>query len=99
MILLEKQTAAANSNPTDIAGGTRGANVTSTFRVIGGVLGSGEFVQLQYFDGTAYRVANSAGDAGKILDENNAVRTVYGRMTDIRVAKSVTAAEIGVEVV
>jgi len=71
----------------------------STFRVTGGALGTDEYVKLRYHDGDAWRDANVAGDDGKILDENNAVKTVYGRMTDVRVEKSVTSNALGVEVV
>ena len=73
--------------------------VGTTFRVTGGALGTDEYVKLQYNDGTDWRDANIGGDDGKILDENNAVKTVYGRMTDVRVNKSVTANALGVEVV
>lgn len=71
----------------------------STFRVTGGALGAGEYVKLQYNDGTDWRDANIEGNAGKILDEDNAVATIYGRMTGIRVSKSATSAALGVEAV
>ncbi len=71
----------------------------STFRITGGTLGADEYVTLEYKDGTNYRAANVDGNDGKILDEDNAVRTVYGRMTDIRLNKSATSSALGVEVV
>jgi hypothetical protein len=66
--------------------------------VTGGALGAGEYVKLQYHDGTDWRDANIGGNDGKILDENNAVVTVYGRMTSIRLSKSLTSSALGVEV-
>jgi hypothetical protein len=69
-----------------------------TFRVIGGALGTDEYVKLQYHDGTGWRDATIEGNEGKILDEDNACATIYGRMTDIRVNKSLTSSAIGVEV-
>jgi hypothetical protein len=71
----------------------------ATFRVTGGALGAGETVTLQYHDGSDWRDAVINANAGVILDASNSVRTLYGRMTDIRVSKSATAAARGVEVV
>jgi hypothetical protein len=71
----------------------------ATFRVIGGRLGADEYVKLQYYDGIDWRDAEMGGNEGKILDENNAVRTVYGRMVNCRLSKSVTSSALGVEVV
>lgn len=101
-VLIEKQKTAADSEKINVTENIIGIlpryPKDSTFRVIGGVLGAGEYVKLQYHDGSAWRDANIEGNDGKILDENNAVRTIYGRMLRIRVSKSVTAADIGVEV-
>lgn len=71
----------------------------TTFRITGGALGAGEYVVMEYLDGTDWRVANQEGDAGKVLDENNAIHTVYGRMTGMRLNKSGTASALGVEAV
>jgi hypothetical protein len=107
-ILIEAKTGAATSDTIDInmerkgtAGSIAAGNhpVGSTFRVTGGALGSGEYVKLQYSDGTNWIDANIAGDDGKILDEDNSVRAIYGRMTNVRLSKSETAAARGVEVV
>ena len=107
-VLITPQTAAANSEAIDInlqkpvtQTGFDNGNYTlgATFRVTGGALGAGEYVKLRYSDGTNWIDAQMGGNDGKILDEDNAVRTIYGRMTDVRVSKSVTAAARGVEVV
>jgi len=71
----------------------------ATFRVTGGELGAGEYVKLQYSDGTNWIDAETAGNEGKILDSDNSVRTLYGRMPSVRVSKSITASARGVEVV
>jgi hypothetical protein len=105
-ILIAAQTGAAQSNtihinaerPSPVSEKQGSFPGGTTFRVIGGVLGAGEYVKLQYHDGAGWRDATIEGNAGKILDEDNAVATIYGRMTDIRVNKSLTASELGVEV-
>jgi hypothetical protein len=106
--LITNQTAAAQSDSIDINIDNKPVTPAAfaqgnypqgtTFRVTGGALGSGEYVKLQYHDGAGWRDATIEGNAGKILDEDNAVATIYGRMTDIRVSKSLTASAIGVEV-
>jgi len=107
-VLITPQTGAANSEAIDInlqkpvtQTGFDNGNYTTgcTFRVTGGALGSEEYVKLQYNDGTNWIDAEVDGDDAKILDEDNAVKTVYGRMTSVRVSKSVTSAARGVEVV
>jgi hypothetical protein len=108
-IKITAQTAAAQSASFDINLDNKSLTEASisagnyplgmTFRVIGGALGAGEYVKLQYHDGTDWRDANIGGNDGKILDADNAVRTIYGRMTSIRVNKSVTSSALGVEVV
>ena len=106
--LITAQTGAANSATIDInlqkpvtQTGFDNGNYTTgaTFRVTGGALGAGEYVKLQYSDGTNWIDAEVDGDDAKILDEDNAIRTVYGRMTSVRVSKSATSAARGVEVV
>lgn len=107
--LITNQTAAAQSDSIDINIDHKPVTPAAfdqgnypqgtTFRVTGGALGSGEYVTLQYHDGTDWRDANIGGNDGKILDADNAVRTIYGRMTSIRVNKSATASALGVEVV
>jgi len=98
MNLLEKQTAAATSDTFDLTGSNKSGVAEQTFRVIGS-LGTDEYVTLYYHDGDDWRAAKMDGNDGKILDADNAVATVYGRMTDVRVSKSVTATAVGVEVV
>jgi hypothetical protein len=102
-VKITPQTDAADSDTfsinSDNYGGTSPYRQGTTFRVTGGALGSGEYVKLQYSDGTNWIDANIEGNDGKILDEDNAVRTIYGRMTAIRVSKSITASAKGVEVV
>lgn len=101
--LISNQTDAANSAKINIAQKISGTDpryaFNSTFRITGGTLGVGEYVKLQYHDGTAYRDAIMNGNEGKILDEDNAVVTIYGIMTDMRLSKSITASALGVEVV
>jgi hypothetical protein len=101
--LITQQLAAANSASINVSsirfGISKLFDQKATFRVTGGLLGVGEYVTLEYYDGTNWIVAEMSGNDGKILDENNSVRTVYGRMTNVRVSKSVTAAARGVEVV
>jgi len=72
--------------------------------VTGDELAGSEYVVLEYLDSEnddndTYILAATNGNAGKILDADNAVATIFGRMTNIRVRKSVTAASVGVEVV
>jgi len=107
-ILIEAATEAAVSDTINLTleywGASRAIEeryfpLHATFRVTGGALGTDEYVKLQYSDGTNWIDAEVAGDNGKILDENNAVRTIYGRMTNVRVSKSATSAARGVEVV
>jgi len=102
-VLIMAQKTAANSAKINVAENRVGTlpryDTGATFRIIGAGLGAGEYVKLQYHDGTAWRDANINGNDAKILDEDNSVCTVYGRMIDMRVSKSVTAANIGVEVV
>jgi len=102
-ILISKQKGAASSDIFNIAEKISGTDVrydlTTTFRVIGGVLADAETIKLQYFDGDAWRDANVNGNAGVILDKDNSVKTIYGKMLDIRLTKSITAADIGVEIV
>jgi hypothetical protein len=107
--LITNQTAAAQSGSIDINIDNKPVTPAAfdqgnypqgtTFRVTGGALGAGEYVTLQYHDGTGWRDATIEGNDAKILDEDNAVATIYGRMTDIRVSKSVTSAALGVEAV
>jgi hypothetical protein len=101
-VKIAKQTDAAVSSTFSIATDYQNVpannRLQATFRVIGGALGTDEYVKLQYHDGTGWRDATIEGNEGKILDEDNAVATIYGRMTDIRVSKSLTASAIGVEV-
>ena len=103
MILITAQKTAANSTKINVAGNRAGTDprydTGATFRIIGAGLGAGEYVKLQYHDGTAWRDAEVNGNEAKILDEDNSVCTVYGRMIDMRVSKSVTATDIGLEVV
>lgn len=73
--------------------------IRTTFQITGGTLGESEYVTLEYLDGATWRVANIGGNAGKILDSNNALATIYGRMKNVRLKKSVTSTAIGVEVV
>lgn len=105
--LISPTLAAAQSTAIDVhmkRKGTAGSAASgdfpmgSTFRVTGGALAAGEYVKLQYNDGTDWRDA-TIGGTPNILDDDNAVATVYGRMTGVRVSKSITAAAIGVEVV
>jgi hypothetical protein len=107
-VLITPQTAAAQSDSLDInidkhvtpAAFAQGNYPQgSTFRITGGALAAGEYVTLEYADGANWRTANIEGNEGKILDEDNACATIYGRMTNIRLNKSVTASELGVEVV
>lgn len=107
--LITPQTAAAQSDSLDINIDHKPVTPAAfdqgnypqgtTFRVTGGALGTGEYVKLQYNDGTDWRDANIEGNEGKILDVDNAVATIYGRMTDIRLSKSATSSALGVEVV
>jgi hypothetical protein len=101
-VKIAKQTDAAVSSTFSIATDYQNVpannRLQATFRVTGGALGTGEYVKLQYHDGTEWRDANIEGNEGKILDVDNAVATIYGRMTNIRVEKSVTANALGVEV-
>lgn len=106
--VIEAQTDAAQSERLDINTSRPVTNaafddgnfpLNTTFRVTGGALGAGEYVVLKYNDGTDWRTANQEGDDGKILDENNAIHTVYGRMTYCRLEKSATSAALGVEAV
>jgi hypothetical protein len=106
-ILIAAQTGATQSNtihinaerPSPVSEKQGSFPGGTTFRVTGGALGAGEYVKLQYHDGTGWRDATIEGNDAKILDEDNAVVTIYGRMTDIRVSKSVTSAALGVEAV
>jgi hypothetical protein len=105
-ILIAAQTGATQSNtihinaerPSPVSEKQGSFPGGTTFRVTGGALGAGEYVKLQYHDGTGWRDATIEGNDAKILDENNAVVTVYGRMTSIRLSKSLTSSAIGVEV-
>jgi hypothetical protein len=102
-VLLAQQTDEATSSTFTI--GTDYQNVPSysklgaTLRVTGGALGAGEYVKLQYTDGTNWIDAEVEGDEGKVLDADNSIRTIYGRMTNVRLSKSETVAARGVEVV
>lgn len=106
--LIINQTAAAQSGSIDINIDNKPVTPAAfdqgnypqgtTFRVTGGALGAGEYVTLEYADGANWRTATIEGNSGKILDEDNACATIYGRMTGIRVNKSLTASELGVEV-
>jgi len=87
-ILISKQTDAAISDSINMIGDSR-LGYPQTFRVTGGALGAGEYVKLQYYDGAAWRDANVNGDDGKILDEDNAMKSVYGHLPNVRVSKSV----------
>jgi hypothetical protein len=102
-VKIAKQTDAAVSSTfsiaTDFQNVPANNRLSATFRVTGGALGASEYVKLQYHDGTDWRDANVDGNDGKILDEDNAVHTIYGRMTSIRLSKSATSAALGVEVV
>ena len=71
----------------------------TTFRITGGVLGAAEYVLLEYKDETNWRVANIDGNEGKLLDSDNSVATIYGRMINARLSKTATATALGVEVV
>ena len=73
--------------------------IGTTFRVTGNELGSGEYVTLNYGTTANPIPANIEGNAGKILDENNTVCTIYGRLTGVFVSKSITDESVGVEVV
>ena len=106
--LLTPQTAAATSSAIDInvqkpvtdAAFAQGNYTTgTTFRVTGSKLGSGEYVTLNYGTPANPILVNEGGDEGKKLDEDNTVCTVYGRLTGVFVTKSVTASDVGVEVV
>jgi len=106
--LLTPQTAAATSAAIDInvqkpvtdAAFAQGNYTTgTTFRVTGAKLGSGEYVTLNYNTPANPILVNEGGDEGKKLDEDNTVCTVYGRLTGVFVTKSVTASDVGVEVV
>jgi hypothetical protein len=79
-----------------------------TFFVIG-ILGEGEYILLEYFDGYDWQVANMFGNEGKILDVNNAVKSIYASLStfskssdyyksNLRVTKSVTSTPVGVGV-
>jgi hypothetical protein len=106
--LITPQTAAAQSDSLDINIDNKPVTPAAfaqgnypqgtTFRVTGGALGAGEYVKLQYNDGTDWRDATIEGNDAKILDEDNACATIYGRMTDVRVNKSATSSALGVEV-
>jgi hypothetical protein len=102
-MLIAAKKAADHSTLLNIAnqiGGTEQRyGLNSTFRLIGGALGAGEYVQLQYHDGVSWRVANINANQGKILDSDNSICTVYGNMKNMRIYKSITASDIGVEVV
>jgi hypothetical protein len=102
-VKITPQTDAADSDTfsinSDNYGGTSSYRQGATFRVTGGVLGSGEYVKLQYTDGTNWIDAEVEGDEGKVLDADNSIRTIYGRMTNVRLSKSETVAARGVEVV
>lgn len=101
--LISPTTDAANSSSINISsirfGISKLFDQKATFRVTGGLLGTDEYVKLQYYDGTNWINAEMGGNEGNILDEDNSVRTVYGRMTNVRVSKSATAAARGVEVI
>jgi len=101
--LITAQTDTATSAKINIVNHRSGTgtryDLSSTFRVTGGALGTGEYVKLQYYDGTSWLDANIDGNDAKILDEDNAISTVFGRMIDVRVSKSETSAALGVEVV
>ena len=106
--LLTPQTAAATSSAIDInvqkpvtdAAFAQGNYTTgTTFRLTGAKLGSGEYVELWYTTLSNPILVNEEGDEGKKLDEDNTVCTVYGRLTGVFVTKSVTASDVGVEVV
>lgn len=102
-ILITAQTGAANSDKFSINSGLFNSwspfHQTATIRVTGGTLGTDEYVKLQYSDGTNWIDAETDGNDGKILDADNAVKTVYGRLDDVRVQKSATASARGVEVI
>lgn len=104
--LIAAQTAAAQSDTINVnvvkmgtLTGIHGTDlpVGTTLQITGGTLGAGEYVKLRYHDGTDWRDANMDGNDGKVLDENNAVYTVYGRMESVRLEKSITASALGVE--
>ena len=101
-VIIEKQTAAANSGNFSIAttrpGKTTRYHEGATFRIIGDDLGSGECVKLQYNDGTTWKDAKVDGNE-MILSEDTNEATIYGRMVNIRVSKSETTGSIGVEIV
>jgi hypothetical protein len=102
-ILIEKTTAAANSERISIARTRPGKSPrhekNSTIRIIGNDLGADEYVKLQYYDGSTWKDAKINGNDSIILDEDNNVCTIYGRMVDMRVSKSETASATGVEIV
>ena len=101
-ILITPQKAAANSSSITVADNRSGTQERydqySTFRVIG-ILGTDEYVKLQYYDGTTWRDAVINANEAKILDEDNSVCSVYGRMSDMRVSKSITTTNVGVEII
>ena len=107
MKLINKTTAAAQSKTFNINTFVQGdAAFTkynfpmhTTFQVTGGTLGATEYVALEYQDGTSWRAANVEGNDGKILDSDNSIVTIYGRMINVRLNKSITSAALGLEVV
>jgi hypothetical protein len=80
-----------------------------TFYAIG-LIGSAtpaETVTLQYWDGFAWRNANMVGNAGVVLDVDNALRALYANLSsfskandyyksNMRLVKTATATEVGV---
>lgn len=105
MILIKKTT---ESVPGVVNGFNEHSILPITFFVIG-QLGVGEYILLEYYDGYEWQPANMYGNEGKILDENNAVKSLYGNISsfpkssdyykaNLRVTKSITATPVGVGV-
>jgi hypothetical protein len=76
-----------------------------TFYAIGLLQGI-ETVTLQYWDGFAWRNANMCGNAGVVLDVDNALRAIYANLSsfskandyyksNMRLVKTATATEVG----
>ena len=102
-ILIPHQTTAANSLSLTVASDAFAAippmKQEVTLGLVGGTLGDDEFVKLQYYDGDTWRDAITNGNAGVILDKDNTICTLYGRMINVRISKSVTVGAIGVRII
>lgn len=104
MVLFEKSESAVTSDTLKITPDPSGSYAHKRFPLattfcVKGLLAAGEYVRIDYFDGEDWRPMNIDGNEGIILDENNAVYTVYGAITNCRLYKPATVGNaIGVGV-